>query len=96
MNADMQTYLVRKIALHYGFDHQLKKAMEELGECLTAAARLALCNTEKRRSEFFSEVADVQIMLEQLVFLSNADRKVGEIRKAKIERQKQRMQKEAI
>lgn len=48
-----------KIYDHYGLEEQYKKAIEELGELISAMAT----GTEE---EVISEIADVEIMLEQL------------------------------
>lgn len=48
-----------KIYDHYGCEKQYKKAIEELGELISAMAT----GTEE---EVISEIADVEIMLEQL------------------------------
>lgn len=53
---------------HYGIENQLLKTAEELGECQTAILQLFTKGTGKNNiSNLYGEVADVYIMLEQVV-----------------------------
>ena len=55
---------------HYGIENQLLKTAEELGECQTAILQLLTKGTGKDNvniNKLYGEVADVYIMLEQVV-----------------------------
>lgn len=61
----MRMFGVESLAVeHYGPEHQKRKAIEEMGELLTALAREqdARANTE----QVITEIADVIIMMRQL------------------------------
>ena len=58
----------------YGSSVQELKAMEELGELIRAIARARTCDDEERDTAFQNlaeEMADVEIMLEQLKIIHN-------------------------
>lgn len=75
---------LRTIADHYGLEHQLGKCKEELGELIKAIDSL----DEKAIVE---EIADVEIMTEQLKQLMRADRVVELYKDYKIARQLRRI-----
>jgi len=56
------TTLIRKIADHYGLNNQKLKLQEELGELITASAK-------SDADHLVEEMADVSIMIEQVVYL---------------------------
>lgn len=74
-NKDIEN-MIHRIAIHYGPDSQLDQTIEELAE-LTVAIRKFIRNKENSSSSelvnlFYNlteEVADVEIMLEQLKYL---------------------------
>ncbi len=63
---------VRKIADHYGSKHQSIKAMEELSE-LTKEIAIQL-NCGGRKGHMVEEIADVKIMIEQLIYIYDLDK----------------------
>ena len=67
----------------YGEEHQKRKAIEELGELITALAREA--DGRSSSEEIITEIADVDIMLEQLKLIYGIDACLRE-RKRKLER----------
>lgn len=75
---------LKYIANHYGLEHQLGKCKEELGELIQAIDSLY----EKAIVE---EIADVEIMTEQLKHLMRADRVVELYKDYKIARQLRRI-----
>jgi len=75
------------IANHYGLKHQLVKCKEELGELIKAIDSL----DEKAIVE---EIADVEIMIDQLKYLMCASVIVEHYRDYKISRQLGRIAKE--
>ena len=80
------------IANHYGKDSQVLVAIEEMSE-LTKE----LCKYFRhydRREQIIEEVADVEIMLEQLKFLFDVHTEVSNEIDYKLERQMRRIEQE--
>lgn len=75
---------LKYIADHYGKEHQLEKCKEELGELIEA---IDSTNDEA----IIEEIADVEIMTEQLKQLMCADRVVELYKDYKIARQLRRI-----
>lgn len=75
------------IADHYGLKHQLGKCKEELGELIEAI-------DSKNDEAIIEELADVEIMTEQLKQLMCADRVVDLYKDYKIARQLRRIAKD--
>lgn len=64
---------LKKIADHYGFDAQAEKAIEEMAELIVAIKNLKKfdgCEAD-HLVNFFEELADVKIMVDQLIYLHN-------------------------
>lgn len=81
---------IKQIANHYGFWHQGRKLSEECGEL--SVAILKYLNGEVGRSEVIGEMADVQIMKDQMCYLMRIDRaELQKAMEAKVERQLRRM-----
>ena len=78
---------LKYIADHYGVEHQLGKCKEELGELIKA---IDSTNDEA----IIEEIADVEIMTEQLKQLMRADRVVELYKDYKIARQLRRIAEE--
>ena len=68
--------------LTYGEQHQEIVAMEECAELITAISHKHRC----REHNIAEEIADVEIMLEQLKIINCCSQEVAEIRKKKMER----------
>ena len=66
----------------FGERKQELKAIEELGELIVAISHKYF----DREHNIPEEIADVEIMLEQLKIINNCASEVEEIRKAKVER----------
>ena len=82
----------RSIANHYGKEHQVLIAIEEMSE-LTKE----LCKYYRRydrKKEIIEEVADAQIMLEQLIELFGISDEVDRMVDYKLNRQIRRMEQE--
>ena len=78
----------KKILNHYGEEHQVCKLMEEMAE-------LALALLKKDVKNIHEELADVEIMLEQLKLMSFYDEEKKEIKKLfKLNRQINRINEE--
>nr|DAN73904.1 MAG TPA: nucleoside triphosphate pyrophosphohydrolase [Caudoviricetes sp.]DAR63770.1 MAG TPA: nucleoside triphosphate pyrophosphohydrolase [Caudoviricetes sp.]DAS55885.1 MAG TPA: nucleoside triphosphate pyrophosphohydrolase [Caudoviricetes sp.] len=78
---------LKYIANHYGLKHQLVKCKEELGELIKAIDSL----DEKAIVE---EIADVEIMTEQLKYLMRTEPSVEIYKDYKIARQLRRISRE--
>ena len=91
----MKSYQVetcKSIANHYGREHQVLIAIEEMSE-LTKE----LCKYFRRfdrKKEIVEEVADAQIMLEQLIELFGIEVDVDKMVDYKLNRQIRRMEQE--
>ena len=62
---------------HYGAEHQKKKAIEEMGELITAISREQDGRTTTE--QVITEIADVQIMMRQLALIYGIDAVANEI-----------------
>ncbi len=71
--------MIQKIAEHFGLENQKVKTIEECSELITAIAKNDINN-------IIEEIADVQIMLKQLVHLYNIGYDVEEMMEYKIKR----------
>ena len=60
---------IKSIADHYGLELQKEKAIEELAELIQILAKGDFEGNSKDTSRLIEEVADVEIMLEQLKYL---------------------------
>lgn len=79
---------IAKIAEHYGIEHQKHKAIEELSELTRALAR-------GDRENIVEELADVEIMLQQITYLMDIrPHEVNDVATRKIDRQLKRMERE--
>ena len=69
MNEQIQEQLT-VIADHFGLDSQLNKTKEESAELIQAISKVKIEGfTPRRLSGFIEEIADVEIMIEQLKYL---------------------------
>ena len=62
---------------HYGAEHQKKKAIEEMGELITAISREQ--DGRATPEQVITEIADVQIMMRQLALIYGIDAVAKEI-----------------
>ena len=84
---------IRTIADHYGLTHQLMKTVEELNELALECAK----SWEKKgiTINLISEIADVEIMLEQIKHLAKIEPSdIDEVKAFKINRQLKRIAEE--
>lgn len=95
------------IAEHYGLSHQLMKTAEEAAELVRAAVRMLDAVQEDvddetahadgvalARGALIEELADVLIMVEQLICLTDCEVAVRGMMQIKLDRQMERMRKE--
>lgn len=83
---------IKKIADNYGIKRQLHQLAEECSELAVEASHSARKGTTVKIIE---EMADVEIMIEQIVYLAKIDRKdIDECIQYKLERQMVRIKEE--
>jgi NTP pyrophosphatase (non-canonical NTP hydrolase) len=96
---DEQKAKCHKIADHYGEEHQMLKAVEEMAE-LTQAIIKTVHGDTSHEWDYPSELADTLIMVEQLRYLYDNsdgvyDGRVERFIDAKLSRQLKRMEEES-
>ena len=77
MKKDLKRLTVPVLAVnHYGKEHQKKKAIEEMGELITALSR----EQDGRATEHdvITEIADVHLMIRQLMVIYGVDKCLNE------------------
>jgi NTP pyrophosphatase (non-canonical NTP hydrolase) len=86
----------KEIAEHYGIESQSRQLVEEMAELMVAMNKYIRAGDDKkyeRREDVIEEVADVEIMLEQVKHLLNVSVKRLEIeKKLKLLRQTRRIE----
>lgn len=82
----------RSIANHYGKEHQVLIAIEEMSELTKELCKYF--RRYDRKKEIVEEVADAQIMLEQLIELFGIEGDVDKMVDYKLNRQIRRMEQE--
>ena len=91
---------IKKIAKHYGLISQVDKLSEESAEMIAAALQMCTkqndVNNEELLKQYLSELADVDIVLEQVKFLltPNMRRYFDKVREEKIIRTLKRIESE--
>lgn len=83
---------IEKIALHYGFDSQSRQTIEEMAELTVALSKMHREYSKDNLDNIIEELADVQIMIEQMMYLTSSKNDVKQIMEQKIKRQLARMQ----
>ena len=78
----MNEYIFKSAIKTYGEEKQELQAIEELAELITAISH----KHRGREHNIAEEIADVEIMLEQLKIINNCDAEVENVRKYKIKR----------
>lgn len=81
---------IRQIADHYGLNNQMMQAIEEMGELTQAIVKVYRNGLDNERDDLIEELADVQIMIEQLDYLLG-DSQIKKIKEYKIDRQLSRI-----
>ena len=86
---------VNVIATHYGERPQLAQLQEECAELIVACSKvLRYGYTDQASEELSEELADVEIMCQQVRYLFGCDKEVDSIKENKIRRQLERISKE--
>lgn len=89
--------ILRNAVDFYGSSVQELKAIEELGELIRAIAKARTCDDEERDTAFENlaeEMADVEIMMEQLKIIHDNRDKINIWRSIKLGRLRVRMAKD--
>ena len=89
---NQQIEICKSIANHYGKDSQVLIAIEEMSELTKELCKYF--RRYDRRREIIEEMADAEIMLEQLTELFKCDKEVSEMIDYKLRRQTRRMDQE--
>lgn len=85
---------IMEIADHYGIKKQMRQLAEECSELAVEASHSARKGTTVKIIE---EMADVEIMIEQIIYLAKIDRKdIEECIQYKLERQMKRIEDETF
>lgn len=84
----------RQILNHYGMQHQKAKAIEELAELIVALQKDILGGKEQHSRAVLEEIADVHIMLTQLLDDESDKTTVSLIANKKLKRQMRRIEAE--
>ena len=83
---------IKTIADHYGIENQMRQLAEECSELAVEASHSARIGTTVKIIE---EIADVEIMMEQVIYLSGIDRKdIEDCINFKLDRQMKRIKEE--
>lgn len=82
----------RAILNHYGITEQVAKLKEECRELIEASD--GYINGTDSKAHFLEEIADVEVMLDQMKLHFNAQDKVDEIKRFKVKRQLGRIERE--
>lgn len=96
------TATLHRIADLYGYKEQSLQCQEELAECIVAINKFRRTNIYKdqekieRRKNLISEIADVLIMLQQMIHLLDCQEDLEAEMDRKIQRQVERMKEVGI
>lgn len=86
---------IMKIADHYGYSEQSQQLIEEMCELIVAINHMRRHNDYEdvvHRQAVFEEMADVEIMLEQIKYLLICDDEVDAMKGYKVKRQLERIE----
>lgn len=85
---------IKQIADNYGYKNQRKKLIEEMAELTVEICHLderGNYNDFKHRQGIYEEIADVEVVLEQIKYLLNCEDEVEAMKTYKMRRQLERM-----
>lgn len=82
---------LRNIAEHYGLRVQMRQLIEEMAELTQVICKAERYDLDTVREHLVEEVADVQVVLDQVIYLLG-DNRIEQIRSEKIARQKRRIE----
>lgn len=82
---------LRNIADHYGLRSQMRQLVEEMAELTQVICKAERYDLDTVREHLVEEVADVEVVLEQVIYLLG-DNRIEQVRAEKIARQKRRIE----
>ena len=82
---------LQQIAEHYGLRVQMRQLIEEMAELTQVICKSERYDLDTVREHLVEEVADVQVVLDQVIYLLG-DNRIEQIRAEKIARQKRRIE----
>lgn len=82
---------IKKIANYYGLHKQFRQTVEEMAELTQVICKAERYDLDTVREHLVEEVADVQVVLDQVIYLLG-DNRIEQIRAEKISRQKRRIE----
>ena len=82
---------LRNIAEHYGLRVQMRQLIEEMAELTQVICKAERYDLDTVREHLVEEVADVEVVLEQVIYLLG-DNRIEQIRAEKIAWQKRRIE----
>ena len=82
---------LQQIAEHYGLRVQMRQLIEEMAELTQVICKAERYDLDTVRDHLVEEVADVEVVLEQVDYLLG-DNRIAQIKAEKIERQKRRIE----
>ena len=82
---------VEVIARHYGTDEQSRQTIEEMGELIVALNKVHRHYSNENIQNVIEELADVPLMVEQMIYLYDCEQEVKSIKRQKVKRQLERM-----
>ena len=82
---------LKTIADHYGLRVQMRQLIEEMAELTQVICKSERYDLDTVREHLVEEVADVEVVLEQVDYLLG-DNRIEQIRAEKIARQKRRIE----
>lgn len=82
---------LRNIAEHYGLRVQMRQLIEEMAELTQVICKAERYDLDTVREHLVEEVADVEVVLEQVDYLLG-DSRINQIKAEKIARQKRRIE----
>lgn len=97
----MDKEILQRAIKHYGTHNQMLKCIEECGELSRAVSRILTelssgdgVTTEESMANLQEELADVSIMVEQMIMMFKFEKDVNQYRAFKINRLKERLEHE--
>lgn len=82
---------LKTIADYYGLRTQMRQLIEEMAELTQVICKSERYDLDTVREHLVEEVADVEVVLEQVIYLLG-DNRIEQIRAEKIARQKRRIE----
>ena len=82
---------VEVIARNYGTDEQSRQTIEEMGELIVALNKVHRHYSNENIQNVIEELADVSLMVDQMIYLYDCENEVKNIKRQKVERQLERM-----